>query len=136
MTTTLGSVTFLDQEIQGIDLVKQCDMLVFAIPFADSDETEAYTWGGNTVHISLRGSVHKDGATAVASANQRMEELIALMTLGTKGSQSSIAFNNPLYASPEMYVKVMNIDFSSSTTEPEGHFNFEIKLVQAAEDSD
>jgi len=129
MTTTLGSITFLDEEIQRIDSSKTCEMIVIPIPDQDSNGTEAISWGGNIKTITIGGSVHKNGPTADADAATRLNTFFSLMTSST---QSTISFSNPIHASTPINVKVQNVRcWSDVSASPVGHFNFEINLVEA-----
>jgi hypothetical protein len=131
MTTSLGTITFTDQQIQRISTNQVCEMLVFAIPFEDSDSTEVYNWGGNVRRYTLVGNNYQDNFT---NARTLYTQLLNLFKDSTQSSaeQESILFIFPLEPSG-IRVKVESVEiYSDANAIPNGHFAFSINLVQSA----
>jgi hypothetical protein len=130
MTTSLGDITFTDQQIQRISTNQVCEMLVFAIPFGDSDETEVYNWGGNVRRFTISGNNYQDNFTTARTLYTQLLNLFRDTTNNT-AEQRTITFTFPLEPSG-IKVKVESVEvWSDSSAIPNGHFAFQINLVQS-----
>ena len=131
MTISLGDITFTTQQIQRISTNQVCEMLVFAIPFEDSDTTEVYNWGGNVRRYTINGNNYQDSDTDAITLYTQILNLFKNSTLDS-AEQESITFTFPLEPSG-VSVKVENVEMTSDANQiPLGHFTFQINLVQSA----
>ena len=134
MTTTLGDITFTDAQIQRISTNQVCEMMVFAIPFQNSDDTEVYNWGGNVRRFTITGNNYQSNFT---NARTLYVQILNLMKSTTNPSSSSeqdtIQFVFPLEPSG-VGVKVESVEmYSDANAIPNGHFAFSINLVESAQ---
>ena len=132
MTTTLGSITFEDSQIQRISTNQVCEMLVFAIPFEDSDSTEVYNWGGNVRRYTITGNSYQSNFTNARTLYTQLLNLFKNSSLDS-AEQEPIEFVFPLEPSG-ISVKVESVEVNSDANAiPNGHFAFSINLVQTAQ---